>query len=236
LIANTVTKISNLTGWTNVFGYSYTSTSSTTSYHYAYGIRNGYLYSLQGNTNSRIGLYCSQFINCNFINCEINNGISNYSKIFNSKLNTISENSLIVNCEGDINISTYSTIVNSKSSVLSGEYNVYWNNEGSITPNNNAQSKYDESNLLTLENDNSIARFTSTGYYPAKGVQDFGDCPDPVSDEEGYNNYVNSFGNWKPNSNSFLKNKGIKLYYILTDIEGTERPETPTLGAYEANN
>jgi hypothetical protein len=113
---------------------------------------------------------------------------------------------------------------------------VFLNNDGSIPPVNNAQSEYDESNLLTLENDNSIERFTSTGYYPAKGVQDLGDCPDPISDEEGYNAYISSFGNWKPQSNSFLVEKGVKLENVPTDIEGNERPDKPTLGAYESKS
>ena len=192
------------------------------------------MYALKGSFYSHIGLICSQFANCEFYNCTINNGIIENSKIVNSKHEINSTNSLISNSEGTIYNSTYSTIVNSNTEVKFGNYNVYWNNEGTISsPSTNAQSAYNESNLLTLGYDNSIARFTSTGYYPAIGVQDLGNCPNPITDPEGYNAYVSSFGNWVPQSNTFLKGKGIKDEDIPNDLNGNPRPDSPTLGAYE---
>ena len=240
---NIVTKTSDLTGWTNI---SY-------SYHYnsnAYGICNGYLYKLNKSKKpSKIGIDVISLEDSVIVNSERKSTyelILYSTKAINSKLNLEATNSLIVNHEGEIESSVYSTIVNSKSTVKSGEYNVYWNNEGSVDPKLNAQWEYDENNLVNLqpsisdgswESKNSLSRFTSLGYAASElGNQDLGKCPDPISDEEGFNNYVNSFGDWHPQVGSALIGKGVKIEEVQTDIEGTERPETPTLGAYEAKS
>lgn len=97
-----------------------------------------------------------------------------------------------------------------------------------------ADWKYTSSySALTLGADNSIARFTNTGYYPAQGVQDVGDCPNPISDPTGYAAYLAAFGDWHPLSNSFLVGRGTADSNVTTDADGVTRPDPPTIGAYE---
>ncbi len=113
---------------------------------------------------------------------------------------------------------------------------VSWNNEcvkeysGSTAC---AGSVYTDDLALTLGYDNTIARFTNTGYYPAQGVQDVGDCPSPVDDPDGFKAYVAAFGDWHPLSNSFLIGKGTALEDVTTDLDGVTRPAPPTIGTYE---
>ena len=113
-----------------------------------------------------------------------------------------------------------------------------WNNSGTeFADYSNATtcagSAYNAALALTLGTDNSIARFTNTGYYPAQGVQDVGDCPNPITDPTGYAAYLAAFGDWHPLANSFLIGKGTDDISATTDADGVTRPDPPTIGAYE---
>lgn len=115
---------------------------------------------------------------------------------------------------------------------------ISWNNSGTEFSNYSqaatcAGSTYNAALALTLGNDNSIARFTNTGYYPAQGVQDVGDCPSPIDDPTGYAAYIAAFGDWHPLANSFLIGKGTADSSVTTDADGVTRPDPPTIGAYE---
>ena len=176
----------------------------------------------------------SKFINCTtgsigtterskFINCTIdsaNKAIA--SLVVNSAIN----NGPVASCIG-------CTFVNSIVSVKGGSNTVFWNNNGTINPDGNAQSAYDAGNTLTLGHDNTISRFVSTGYAPAVGVQDIGECPNPIDDPEGFEDYVSSFGDWHPRNDSFLVGNGSYRAENLTDLDGVTRADPPSLGAYE---
>ena len=226
-------KVTDLTGWETIW--------DGTGGRSAYGICNNSLFHMSYNGNSRkveLTEYSSvttKAANCNIVNCDCRRISGRNSKFINciSTQCHSEANTLFVNCRGDVSEAAYSTIVNSDGSLKSGSYNVFWNNNGTAPAANNAQSAYSSENILTLGSNNDIARFESTGYSPAMGPQDAGVCPDPVTDPEGYNAYIDSFGDWQPKNNSFLIGKGVRLEDVPTDIEGTERPETPTLGAYE---
>ena len=116
--------------------------------------------------------------------------------------------------------------------------NLSWNNTGTEFSSYSslttcAGSTYNAALALTLGTDNSIARFTNTGYYPAQGVQDVGDCPNPITDPDGYAAYLAAFGDWHPLSNSFLVGRGTADSNVTTDADGVTRPDPPTIGAYE---
>ena len=64
-------------------------------------------------------------------------------------------------------------------------------------------------------------------------MQDVGDCPNPITDPNGFSAYIESFGDWHPLSNSFLIGKGTTDSNITTDLDGVTRPSPPTIGAYE---
>lgn len=85
-----------------------------------------------------------------------------------------------------------------------------------------------------LGTDNSIARFTNTGFAPAQGVQDVGDCPSQIDDPEGYASWISQFGDWHPAANSFLLGIGTADSSVTTDADGVTRPDPPSIGAYEA--
>ena len=113
-----------------------------------------------------------------------------------------------------------------------------WNNSGTEYSDYSAAttcagSTYNAALALTLGTDNSIAKFTDTGYYPAQGVQDTGDCPSPIDDPDGYAAYIASFGDWHPLASSFLVGKGTAQSDVTTDADGVTRPSPPTIGAYE---
>lgn len=111
-----------------------------------------------------------------------------------------------------------------------------WNNSGtefSGAKTTCAGSVY-AADHLTLGADNSIARFTNTGFAPAQGVQDVGDCPNPITDPDGYAAWIASFGDWHPASNSFLLGAGTYDSSVTTDLDGVTRPDPPAIGAYEA--
>ena len=114
-----------------------------------------------------------------------------------------------------------------------------WNNEGnefssSTSLTTCAGSVYNASLTLTLGTDNSIARFTNTGFAPAKGVQDVGDCPSPLDDPDGYAEWLSAFGDWHPAADSFLLGAGTAYFSVTTDADGVTRPDPPSIGAYEA--
>jgi hypothetical protein len=85
-----------------------------------------------------------------------------------------------------------------------------------------------------LGTDNTIARFTNTGFAPAKGVQDVGDCPSPIDDPTGYSEWLAAFGDWHPAADSFLLGAGTEDSSVTTDADGVTRPDPPSIGTYEA--
>ena len=232
----TIKKFTDLKGWSEVFF-----SSGNLSRRDHAGLCNGVLYSFSySSSDAEYKLQPLDYTGvkasgCEVVNCECGCISGRDSRFINSSSDAFSSeaNTLFVNCRGDVSEAAYSTVVNSDSSLQSGTYNVFWNNNGTAPAADNAQSAYSSENILTLGSNNDIARFESTGYSPAMGPQDAGVCPDPVTDPEGYNAYIDSFGDWQPKNNSFLIGKGVRLEDVPTDIEGTERPETPTLGAFE---
>lgn len=162
--------------------------------------------------------------------CE-NSTLLNCNVRYNSKAR--SHTCLFANCDGRLNIINNCTVVNSNIEVDEGTSTVFWNNNGSIYGATNAQSAYYFNNKLTLGYDNSIARFVNTGYAPAIGIQDIGECPDPTLDPDGFAEYVASFGDWHPQPDSFLVGKGVYDSRYTTDLSGVERPNPPAIGAYE---
>ena len=99
-----------------------------------------------------------------------------------------------------------------------------------------AGSAYNNALALTLGTDNSIARFTNTGFAPAQGVQDVGECPNPIDDPTGYNTWLAAFGDWHPAADSFLLGAGTADENVTTDLDGTIRPNPPSIGAYEVKS
>ena len=86
---------------------------------------------------------------------------------------------------------------------------------------------------IYLGNDNSLSKFTNTGFYPAIGVQNAGNCPSPIDDPEGFDAYIRMFGDWHPAADSILVGKGEYASDYPVDIDGVTRPDPPTIGAYE---
>lgn len=186
--------------------------------------------------------------NCIAINCTCYSDKSSYISIFGR----YSENCIAINCtdkndafifhDGSINCSAVNckakNIFYTNSRSFKQINCLSWNNSGTEFYNyslttTGAGSTYNSALALTLGTDNSIARFTNTGYYPAQGVQDTGDCPSPITDPAGYAAYVASFGDWHPLANSFLVGKGTAQTDVTTDADGVTRPASPTIGAYE---
>lgn len=182
---------------------------------------------------------------CIAINCKIlyKNSLSgNYNNIFGS----LAQNCTAINCTCAGYV-FYDSAENCTSVNCSSPESVFyyestnclsWNNSGTEYYNYSktttcAGSTYNSALALTLGTDNSIARFTNTGYYPAQGVQDTGDCPSPITDPDGYAAYIASFGDWHPLANSFLVGKGTAQSDVTTDADGVTRPASPTIGAYE---
>ena len=241
------------TGWTATSGYS----DGTSSY--AYGIRNGILYRLNSTIATTIDYYCTAVYGFGysshpavyrhgdisnstaaksvFLNCTSGEDLS----IPDVALVGSAENCLFANCEitatTNANLASVSaksiTAVNSIGSIPAGSNNVFWNNTGTINPAGNAQSEYDEDNALTLGTNNLITKFTQTGYYPAKGKQDIGACPDPDTQAESFALWVQGFGNWVPLLTSFMHEQGTYDSELLDDLRDVVRPNPPTFGAYE---
>ena len=184
-------------------------------------------------------IFYDSAINCIAVNCSINDSrISNTSCIFGG----IATNCTAVNCSIEEGVSGYNNesvfIFNVPSSGGNVSNCLSWNNIGteysdytkSITC---AGSTYNSSLALTLGTDNTIARFTNTGYAPAQGAQDIGDCPSPITDPTGFAAWIAAFGDWHPAANSFLIGKGTAVSGVTKDLDGVRRSNPPTIGAYE---
>ena len=162
------------------------------------------------------------------MNCTAESG-----RIFSVNSSNLSIiNCTAVNCIGDDIFGLISN-TNTVKNCLS------WNNDGTEFSSYNqltscAGSTYNAALALTLGTDNSIARFTNTGFAPAKGVQDVGACPSPLDDPDGYAEWLSAFGDWHPASNSFLLGSGTADEDVTTDADGVTRPDPPSIGAYEA--
>ena len=178
----------------------------------------------------------SNFYNCTVIDCT-GGKLSQivYSTVINSAIEVQKiSTSLVVNCTlGTISDVEGTTIVNSIAEVSTALSTVFWNNNGTIPAAGNAQTAYDVDNVLTLGADNTIARFVNTGYSPAIGIQDVGKCPDPVKAPDDFSDYIASFGDWHPLSDSYLIGKGKFNNNFKSDLDSVTRPDPPTIGCYE---
>ena len=184
------------------------------------------------------GFFAGDAIKCTAINCKGRNSGRNYDYFFNAS----AVNCIAVNCSYTgvfCEMATNCTFVNCAFSVFpSSKNSLAWNCGDNIYPNSYdpitcAGSYYNAKLALVLGTDNTIARFTNTGYAPARGVQDVGDCPSPISDPTGYAAWIAAFGDWHPLANSFLVGRGTADSNVTTDADGVARPDPPTIGAYE---
>ena len=245
---------SNSSTITNCTAVNCTSTSTGTSSSYIfYGnsskITNCTAVNCTSTGNDTSIFYSSSKItNCTAVNCTstryIFYGYGSYGSVTNCTA---------VNCTsarifygyGSSNKITNCTAVNctgtSSSYIFYGSGSVKnclsWNNSGTEfagTKNTCAGSVYDADLALVLGTDNSIARFTNTGFAPAQGVQDVGNCPSPIDDPDGYAEWLAAFGDWHPAANSFLLGAGTADSSVTTDADGVTRPDPPSIGAYEA--
>lgn len=200
-----------------------------------YGIGESCTLRLATIVNSNIEPACS-FDNCTVIDCT-GGKLSQivYSTVINSAIEVRNiSTSLVVNCTlGTISAVEGTTIVNSIAEVSTALSTVFWNNNGTIPAAGNAQTAYDVDNVLTLGADNTIARFVNTGYSPAIGIQDVGKCPDPVKAPDDFSDYIASFGDWHPLSDSYLIGKGKFNNNFKSDLDSVTRPDPPTIGCYE---
>ena len=165
--------------------------------------------------------------NCTAVNCT-STGSDKGSCIF------YSGNGEITNCTA---VNCISTGKGAGYIFSNGKNCLSWNNSGTEftgTKITCAGSVYDATLALTLGTDNSIARFTNTGFAPAKGVQDVGACPSPLDDPDGYAEWLSAFGDWHPAADSFLLGAGTADSSVTTDADGVTRPDPPAIGAYEA--
>ena len=58
-------------------------------------------------------------------------------------------------------------------------------------------------------------------------------CPDPSSRAE-FITFCNSYGNWQPIKDNLLQGTAAKKVFLTTDINGTDRSNPTTPGAYES--
>lgn len=178
--------------------------------------------------NGRIfGNATAQKVNCTAVNCTVEDG-----SIFDNDSSQSTVNCTAVNCI----CSEYIFRTTSSVGILNC---LSWNNSGTEFSDYTelttcAGSVYNVELALTLGTDNTIARFTNTGFAPAQGVQDVGDCPSPIDDPDGYAEWLAAFGDWHPASNSFLLGAGTADSSVTTDADGVTRPDPPSIGAYEA--
>ena len=171
--------------------------------------------------------YVNSSSHCRFINIPIRTIISTNCEFINCKFTPGISNDAIQFC----------TFVNCVGYVKSASHSIYWNCSGTIAPyKTNAQTEHCVDNLLTLDADNSIARFINTGFWPAQGIQDVGLPPYPNTDPQGFQNWIDQFGDFRPASNSFLKGLTPLDSNVPTDIDGTTRLSPTTPGAYETLN
>lgn len=199
----------------------------------------------------RLGECCnSTFINCTetmyvtdaavrhhesaFINCTLS--ASDGFPVFYAAYNILTVNcsfTAYVVAGGD---SAYITIVNSEHVEQSKYGTLQYISKNSLMFSN----RYSEAtglygnDTLGLGHDNTLPKFKNIGYFPTSGVVDIGPCPSPIEDMQGFVNYVNSFGDWRPTTGSVLAYRGgVGSLYPTIDIMGITRPDKPTIGAYE---
>ena len=196
----------------------------------------------------RSGIFGSPAQKCSAINCLVSG--TSYAAIFASE----STSSAAVNCSAVCSNASsmifslagwYNTAVNCAAAIIfnggidtQSRNNLSWNNQGAefaadLSCQHCAGTAYSAKLSVTLGPDNSIARFTNTGYFPACGVQPICDCPSPIDDPTGYADYLAAFGDWHPLANSFLVGAGMTLLGVTTDADGVTRPDPPAIGAYE---
>jgi len=185
--------------------------------------------------------------NCSAINCLVS-GVS-FASIYGSADNSVAVNCTTV-CSNESSMifsqaGMCNTAVNCSADIVfngtldtSNTNNLAWNNQGAefaadLSCRHCAGTTYSAKLAVTLGPDNSIARFTNTGYYPACGVQTISDCPSPIDDPTGYADYLAAFGDWHPLANSFLVGAGMTILGVTTDAGGVIRPDPPAIGAYE---
>ena len=155
------------------------------------------------------------------------------------------DGSLFVNCatSGDIsNHSKFCTYAGCVGNVREGDYNVYWNSEGTIPSANNMQSDNVEGNLLTLsvldKSENGIARFIDTGYSPSQGRISAQECPNPAYSMNGYNEWTGMFGDFRLSPDSSILNPSYRIVsaYIddrnAKDVDGANRGDSTNAGAF----
>ena len=167
--------------------------------------------------------------NCLFVNCEAQQSYLVANRVNSSYNKGYIYDCTFVNCKANAAVAISNGVGNSLSfnnATNSGEFTA--DAYGGC-----ACSLYGGGNVITLGYDNTIARFTATGYFPARGVQDVGKCPNPATDRAGFDAYIAAFGDWRPLSNSFLVGHGYTIPDITTDLDGVARPDPPTIGAYE---
>jgi len=78
------------------------------------------------------------------------------------------------------------------------------------------------------------ADFTSLSEYITAGFQAVTACPNPLTYNTEYLAWLAKFGDYEPESTSFLKGKGVDIAGITDDLNGTTRLSPPTIGAHEA--
>jgi len=181
---------------------------------------------------NKVYIFGSGVTNCSAINCYCNGPDKKESTIYCSIFYSGAISCTAVNCSGSQDVFGKYIFGNAAKNCISwnNHYTDFSDYSQAIT---SAGSTYNAALALTLGNDNSIARFTNTGYYPAQGVQDVGDCPSPIDDPTGYAAYIAAFGDWHPAANSFLIGRGTADSSVTTDADGVTRPDPPTIGAYE---
>ena len=185
------------------------------------------------NSFSRSYIFDENATNCTAVNCTSTITSTSTGKYPVYIFGENATNCTAVNCTSTRSGSGPNYIFTEGKNCLS------WNNDGSeFSDYTNlitcAGSTYNSALALTLGTDNSIARFTNTGFAPAKGVQDVGDCPSPITDPDGYSEWISAFGDWHPEADSSLIGAGTAASSITTDAGGVTRPDPPSIGAYEA--
>ena len=87
---------------------------------------------------------------------------------------------------------------------------------------NNANSTYIDANALVLGDDNALAKFTDLGTVTTIGADDsLKGLP------------IEAFGDFRPQLGSVLIGAGVAVQDITDDLDGNERQDPPTIGAYE---
>ena len=201
--------------------------------------------------NSNVNMSCNNgCTDAIIVNSKITSNYLSFkdSKIINSQLFPgdgesvhlgITANCAIINScvqKHGFSCGKFSTVVNCD---FIGSYyahcSVLFNNSKGINTDlthDCAVSEYYKDQIY-LGNDNSLSKFTNTGFYPAIGVQNAGNCPSPIDDPEGFDAYIRMFGDWHPAADSILVGKGEYASDYPVDLDGATRPDPPTIGAYE---